>query len=332
MKFKLLTLIVFLTIGYLVPILENDVGLMAYAQNPCQTDPHANCDVNGRVIYGTDDRRDWFEMDEGEQQLARSSVSLFSEDDVLQISDTHVKLRTISLKGAVGLCDDGKEAFADQRTGAFCSGVLVAKNKVLTAGHCLRELSANSDSLFTNEIKFVFGFAATNERPNGVTKLPLENVFTGKLALNGELSDDGADWGLLQLDRDVPASLAKPIVNISPTEVKRDQKVAVIGYPTGLPLKYAPNAEIRDAENKHFFVANLDTYGGNSGSPVYDQETKTLVGILVRGETDYVPCKKSQCYRLGTCNCKQVCMRSNVCPTTGCRGEEVMRISEIVLQ
>ena len=37
------------------------------------------------------------------------------------------------------------------------------------------------------------------------------------------------------------------------------------------------------------FMTNLDTFGGNSGSPVYNAKTHKVEGILVRGERDYVP-------------------------------------------
>ncbi|MCR9139578.1 MAG: serine protease [Alphaproteobacteria bacterium] len=303
----------------------NDAG----ARNLCESDPGAECDVNGRVIYGSDDRKDWHELGDAERLMAGSSVSLFASKDVVEESETHVKLRTTSLKEKVGLCVDGKEAFADQQSGAFCSGVLVASDKVLTAGHCLRELSDNVRGYFADEISFVFGFHATQEQKNGRTRIPKTHVFVGREALDGEKSADGTDWGLVQLDRAVPEDLARPVAKVSTETAERGQKVFVIGYPTGLPLKFARNAEIRDSSNEVFFVANLDTYGGNSGSPVYDQEEQSLLGLLVRGDTDYVRCKQSQCFRLGECECETACLRSNVCPTTGCRGEDVMRISEI---
>ena len=86
-----------------------------------------------------------------------------------------------------------------------------------------------------------------------------------------------------------------------------------ICFPSGIPLKYAPGAEIRDISKPEFFVANLDTFGGNSGSGVYDQATKELVGILVRGDTDYV--------------LDSGCRGDNVCPSSGSLGEDVTRIS-----
>lgn len=36
--------------------------------------------------------------------------------------------------------------------------------------------------------------------------------------------------------------------------------------PAGLPTKIAGGATMRDASPNGYYVANLDTYGGNSGS------------------------------------------------------------------
>ena len=99
-------------------------------------------------------------------------------------------------------------------------------------------------------------------------------------------------------------------------KVADDEKVYVLGHPSGLPLKYAPGAQVRGNDDPSFFVANLDTYGGNSGSPVFNERTGEVEGILVRGETDYL--------QVGNCRI------SNACPTSGCRGEDVTRASEFV--
>jgi hypothetical protein len=88
-------------------------------------------------------------------------------------------------------------------------------------------------------------------------------------------------------------------------------RLFVIGHPCGLPQKYAPGAKVRHNSATPFFVANLDTYGGNSGSPVFNAASYKVEGILVRGENDFVT--NGSCYV------------SLVCPTTGCRGEDVTR-------
>ena len=39
--------------------------------------------------------------------------------------------------------------------------------------------------------------------------------------------------------------------------------------------------------NLYYFTANLDTYRGNSGSPVFNAITHKVEGVLVRGEQDF---------------------------------------------
>jgi len=146
---------------------------------------------------------------------------------------------------------------------------------------------------------------------------PAAQVFDGKEVVAGEMSEIGKpqDWALVRLARPVPASLAEPVTAWDMSPVSKGAKVFVLGFPGGIPLKYAPGAEVRDSSNPSFFVANLDTFGGNSGSGVYDQTTKKLLGVLVRGEADYVHDQRKNCERV------------NVCPKSGCRGEDVTRIS-----
>ena len=83
-----------------------------------------------------------------------------------------------------------------------------------------------------------------------------------------------------------------------------------------MPTKIADGANVRNLQGK-FFQANLDTYGGNSGSAVFNVETGEVEGILVRGETDYV------------FNSALGCQVSNLCAADGCRGEDVTYISNV---
>ena len=104
-------------------------------------------------------------------------------------------------------------------------------------------------------------------------------------------------------------------VDSEPLELSEDalyvgDELYVIGHPAGLPLKVADGARVRQIKDEHF-VANLDTYGGNSGSAVFSMETDKVVGLLVRGETDFVWDSEHQC------------KRSNRCGNFGCSGEDV---------
>ncbi|UGY11956.1 serine protease (plasmid) [Bradyrhizobium septentrionale] len=258
-----------------------------------------------KVIYGEDNRKDFFEFksDAKVRELSNSVAALFSDTAVVDNGDGTSTLRTRSLGEAQGLCPE--ERFFKQPIGAFCSGFLVGADLVATAGHC-----ANAGNVTT--ILFVFGFRM-EDADTPVTRIPNKDIYRGKVVLGREEQGSGPDWGLIQLDR--------PVTDRDILKVRRTGRigdiaaVSVMGHPSGLPIKYADDANVRDNTPTAFFVANLDTYGGNSGSPVFGAD-HVVEGILVRGETDYVS--------NGACNV------SKVCPTTGCRGEDCTRIAELI--
>jgi hypothetical protein len=254
-----------------------------------------------RAIYGTDGRKDIRDVtDPDVLAVADSVVALVEQKDLRRAPTGRYRLATTSYQEEYELCD--AETFANQPLGCFCSGFLVAPDVVATAGHCVRSTIA------ARRTWFVFGFRML-DRSKARTEFAARDVYRGAKLLGRQEDDDGADWALVQLDRRV--------VGHSPLRVRSDGKIAdgggvfVVGHPCGLPAKMAGGATVRSNRRRAYFVANLDTYGGNSGSPVFDRRTKVVEGILVSGETDFVD----------TDGCKV----SMVCPDEGCRGEDVSR-------
>jgi V8-like Glu-specific endopeptidase len=257
-----------------------------------------------KVIYGVDDRKDIFQINDA--ALLRdtdSVVALFEKDTVQDNGDGTSSLVTSTFQEAYGVCNS--EPFRKQPVGAFCSGFLVARDVVATAGHCV-------DNATLSSIRFVFGFRMVTANA-AQTKIPNGEIYRGTQLIGRRLTPGGLDWALVRLNR--------PVQNHRPAPIRRRSRIGtgarvhVIGHPCGLPTKVAGGAKVRDNTPTPFFVANLDTYGGNSGSPVFNSATHRVEGILVRGERDF--------RQQGNC---QV---SLVCPTTGCRGEDVTRITKL---
>lgn len=256
-----------------------------------------------KVIYGTDDRQDMFAVtDASLLRDADSVVALIDAADISNNGDGTSTLNGQTLGIRRNLC--GTEPFRDQPSIAFCSGFLVDPSMIATAAHCV-----DSSNLAT--IRFVFGFQMQNAT-TAVTRIANSEVYRGIRILGRNIGTAGTDWAVVQLDR--------PVLNHRYVTIRRSGKVPdgagvhVIGHPSGLPKKYAGNAVIRDNTPGRYFVANLDTYGGNSGSPVFHISAHRVEGILVRGETDYVM----------NGNCRV----SLVCPANGCRGEDCTRTTE----
>jgi V8-like Glu-specific endopeptidase len=78
-------------------------------------------------------------------------------------------------------------------------------------------------------------------------------------------------------------------------KINTNAKLVVIGHPSGLPQKVSDDGQILNNKEEDFFVTNLDTFGGNSGSPVVDLNSGMIEGILVRGEEDYIYDFKKGC-------------------------------------
>jgi V8-like Glu-specific endopeptidase len=93
------------------------------------------------------------------------------------------------------------------------------------------------------------------------------------------------DFALIELDRKVKGRT--PLKFRTSGKPSVGDELVVIGHPSGLPTKIADGAQVKTLEGTHF-LANLDTYGGNSGSAVFNVATGEIEGILVRGATDYV--------------------------------------------
>lgn len=256
-----------------------------------------------RAIYGVDNRKDTFEVkDAAKRRLAAASVAFVEAKDLTSTAGGRFKLRTTSYREEFELCPN--ETFATQPLGCFCSGVLVAPDVVATAGHCVTKAQLS-------KIRVVFGFQMIGPK-KARTEFAPDQVYKPVEIIGRKLTDTGPDWALIRLDR--------PVVGRKPVAIRRTGKIGnsdalfVIGHPSGLPQKIAGGAQVLNNTRKAYFAANLDTYGGNSGSPVFSAKTRKLEGLLSRGETDFV--LSGNCYV------------SQVFPTTGAGGEDVTRTSE----
>ncbi len=251
----------------------------------------------GRSIYGADDRLDYFEAPAPMQRLADSVVSLWPSKQVKELNG-NVMLATISFGDALNLCPG--EKFREQPIGAFCSGTLIGEDIVLTADHCITDEASCADT------KFVFGYniskaggsaPVTTTKPSDVygckriIKRDLDKqgsgiIGTGIAIIGALLNKAGPDFAVVQLDRKVTGR--KPLELNRGGDIGNGAKVFVIGHPVGLPLKVTGNGSVRDNKPRAFFLTDLDTFGGNSGSAVFNAATNKIEGILVRGGTDFV--------------------------------------------
>ncbi|MFA6434326.1 MAG: serine protease [Elusimicrobiales bacterium] len=258
--------------------------------------------ASGVPIYGDDDRQDYFQTTPAIRKLADSVVSLWTASDLTPgPGGSSYRLNLLNYGEVNELCPG--EAFSEQPTGGFCSGFLAGGDLIVTAGHCIENLTECADT------RFVFGFKLKSAGES-VVSVSASEVYSCA-AIVGRSSDP--DYAVIRLDRTVDGK--KPLAITGKTGVSKGDKVFAIGHPDGLPLKIAGGAVVRGSSQRGYFTTDLDAFEGNSGSPVFNYETRRVEGVLVRGDRDF--------RRKGDCSA------AVVLPQDGGRGEDVTRISEL---
>ena len=268
--------------------------------------------AEGKSIYGGDNRLNYYEAAATMQTMANSVVSLWRSYKLTD-SGSNYTLTTRTLREAKGLCPG--EKFENEKVGAFCSGSLVGEDLIMTAGHCITDQAACDGT------RFVFGFKVDAAGGTGPGTVAKSEVYSCKSIVTRYLSGEdgtspqlGADYALVKLDRKVTGHTPLKINRSGSISV--GTKLFVIGHPSGLPVKVAAESKVRSASQTGYFVADLDTFGGNSGSAVFNLRTKKIEGILVRGDEDYIPTPAG-------------CNTVAVFDQAGGRGEDVTKISAL---
>jgi len=258
------------------------------------------------VIYGEDGRVDVAKSNDPLfKKLSRSTVALMRIGDGIKQSGDKYKLNPETFQDSMRVCPE--ERFAKQINPAYCSGFLVGDDLIITAGHCVTSQRKCESTAFVFDFKIAED-GSVNESPK------MENVYHCDRIISSEYTNE-QDYAVIQLKRKVSNRI--PLIMNKDKDLEAGTKILVIGHPAGLPTKIADGAIVRPSNNLSYFVSNLDTYGGNSGSAVFNHKTGEVEGILVRGENDYVRAPGRSC------------RVSYVCEDNACRGEDSTRLNII---
>lgn len=238
-----------------------------------------------RELYapGTDTRRDLYELG-GDPRLEpiAAAVAVLVRHHQLTRAEAGWRLASRTFGEAYDLAPG--ERFHDQPCVGFCSGVLVGPRLLATAAHCLLGAGDEQRAQQLAQTRVVFGFRML-DAATARTVFDDAQVYTPVKIVDHSDQVTGDDWALLELDRDVAG--VTPLALRATGKIADGAAVGVIGHPCGIPAKHAGGAHVRRNDAPAFFRANLDAFGGNSGSPVF-AEDGTVEGLLVRGAPDFV--------------------------------------------
>lgn len=174
-----------------------------------------------------------------------------------------------------------QDRYADEPTAAICTAFLVNARIAVTASHCLfldpRRLV---EPIPKDKLRLVAGWRSA-EGGSPPLSVPESSVYSiDKIRL---AAAPGQDWALLGLTGSVKGMTMAKVRSVGPAV---GEQVYTLGHPCGLPLKFDWNATVRSSTGQEF-VADLDAFVGNSGSPIFSLQTHEVVGMLIRGQPDY---------------------------------------------
>jgi len=269
-------------------------------------DPGSLSESQAPVVYGTDNRTDVYAHGNAtlRARAQQSTVALMQPAWLNTTNPNNVTFYRPTLGAAKNLCST--ERFRDDPAAAYCSGTLIDDDLVLTAGHCFDE----SKNLTCANTRFVFNFYRTSATT--LQTVTTQDIFSCQSVVasfdsgkQGLVNGKYQDYAIVRLDRAAtPRFTPAPIRPWS--SALQNRPVAVIGSGSGIPFKIDSGGAVMYGQPSYLdvFYANTDTFGGNSGSAVYENTGYTVAGLLSAGAPDYV--LNGSCYVV------------NVCPETGC--------------
>jgi hypothetical protein len=267
------------------------------------------------AIYGRDERS--FVSNNSNNNIAEisKSIALIVSKDIVdkKLLFSNINGILLSDPDGVNLCLN--EKYAGHHTVNACTGFMIGDNLLASAGHCFASVNDCDNKLI------IFNTRVNTENKSGY-KVSNRDIYECDEIVKSVFDPDTfQDFSIIKLKKKVYG--IKPLKLRNKGLISTNDQVFMIGHPMGLPLVATANSFINDISNPHYFKATLDSFEGNSGSPVINSKTLEVEGILVRGEEDFLQDEKEQCYR-------NVVYEQGSKAMPSLKGEGVSRINDLL--
>lgn len=245
-----------------------------------------------------DNRQDYYMIkDKNVKNNSLGVAGVLYEKDILEneiiVTESYKNLKFQFNNEDKLLCPSVK--FYEQKIAPFCSAFAISNDIIITAGHCIDENNLD-------EIVFVFDLKLDSKDDN-FSLIKSDQIFFPKEILNRVYDTiNKIDYAIIELEDTIPE---KRILSYSlDFNYSIGSRNYIIGHPSGLPLKYAPDGIITQKPWSNYFQTNLNAFSGNSGSPIFNEKTHDVIGIFIAGENKFTFHKDDDCVKTIDCYAK----------------------------
>ena len=250
-----------------------------------------------KTIYGEDSRREIVDLSLAHLKVWRERTVAFVDAQDIDEEKAGGRGRLKPLGPEYKLCPG--ERFYNQPTLSFCTGFFLDSQWIATARHCIEDIPCEKIRLLRDY---------TIQRA-GDLYFSSDQILKCKTIVSS-LRHDLAFVRVETKQKFSFMPLSLPITTGLSSVGSFPESVEMLGFPLGLPMKWAQGQLIHQA--KDAFLAQIDSFEGNSGSPIVDPSAR-LVGLLVSGDEDFEAMGKI------SCQTSYQCVNEN-----DCEGEEIL--------
>ena len=215
--------------------------------------------------------------------LKRNLIELTMEED----GEEGFILPSKTIGRRQNLCED--EDITSEISAVDCTAFLIGPDLVATAGHCIRsDFSCRNKKIIFNQL-------------NLADTISSEDIYQCEEILDhAEMQTffEKKDFSIIRLDREVSGVMPLAIDYSKPS---KGSPVYMVGHSEGMKLSISTKGKImpppflgvkdyigRILHSRFYFTTTLDSFIGNSGSPIFNLNTGDVSGILFDGGTDYI--------------------------------------------